>query len=446
MKLKLTKTALDQVPPPPSGRINVHDTTTAGLCLQITAKDVRTFYVVRWCNGKMKWVRIGPMMRNTLDGGLTVEQARGMVKGVNGRLAAGDDPNAEKRAVREAASLGELWNRYLETYAKPHKKASSVAEDSRNWRKHLEPWGTGRRAAQITQADVKLLHTRIGDKSGKYAANRVLMLLSAMFTKTGKDLNIDPRDNPVRGVPRFEEKERDRVLDADEIQRFFNAVESDVDSDMRDFLLVALYTGARRSNVLAMKWENVNIRRGTWKIPGETSKNGDPLVVALAPPVLEILKKRPDDSPYVFPAKRVTPEQLSAVKDCAEKGLTTREIAKQVGLSQTQVCRMMRQDFDAITPRPMSPPKKAWTRILSTAKIAERTTLHDLRRTFATWMIRSGASLTVVAAAMGHKDIRTTQKHYAWADMDLVKSATLAGVQAIRHAAGIESTPQAVAG
>jgi hypothetical protein len=95
-----------------------------------------------------------------------------------------------------------------------------------------------------------------------------------------------------------------------------------------------------------------------------------------------------------------------------------------LGLSQTQIRRTLPPDIDATVPRPMSPPKTGWKRILRAAGISERTTLHDLRPTLATWMIRTGASLTAVAAGMGHKDIRTTQKHYAWADMDLVRRVT----------------------
>jgi integrase len=444
MKLKLSKTALDQVAAPAKGRLNVFDTATPGLCVQITDADARTFYVVRWAAGKVKWIRLGPVSRNAMDRGLTVEDARSQVKDINSRLAAGDDPNAEKRSARDGATLVDLWNTYLATYATPHKKPSSVAEDTRNYHKHLEAWGKSRRLTDITQADVKTLHTRIGE-TAKTAANRVLALLSGMFSKSGKDLGIDPRDNPARGVTRFTEKERDRVLATDEIGRLMAVVETE-DPAVRDYIKISLYTGARRSNVVAMKWQDLNLKRATWKIPGEVAKGGDPMVVALAPVVVEILDKRPDDSPYVFPVKRVTQEQVEQVQVLIAEGLATRAIATKTGLSQTQVVRMAKPGYIAEEPGHMSPPKSAWEKILKAAGIKERTTLHDLRRTFATWMIQSGASLTVVAAAMGHKDIRTTQKFYAWADLDTVKTATFAGVDALTKAASVTEAKPKVAG
>jgi integrase len=291
-----------------------------------------------------------------------------------------------------------------------------------------------KRLSEITQADIKTLHTRIGTKlgtkRGKFAANHALILLSGMFSKSAKDLGFDLRNNPARGIPRFAEKGRDRVLRLDEVQSLMKAIDS-AEPTMRDFIKMALFTGARRSNVLAMKWDDVSIERATWKVPGEVTKSGDPLIVSLAPQVVEILKQRPEYSPYVFPAMRMAPKQVEDARRMRDAGATTRAIAEALAISQTAVCRVLKASFKAEEPRHLSPPKTAWESILKAAGIAERTTIHDLRRTFATALINTGASLTVVAAAMGHKDIRTTQKHYAFASTDTVKNATIAGVNSL---------------
>ncbi len=435
MKKKLTQTLIDNTKPPTTGRITIHDTATNGLCVRISATGHRAFYTCKWKDGKLRWVLLGVPRRSDLDTGLTVDQARTKARGENGEIAAGEDPNAKKRARREAATLSDLWTTYLETYARPHKKASSVAEDERNWKNHLKGWGQYRRIAEITQADVKLLHTRIGTNTGKYAANRVLTLLGAMYSLCGKDHGLNPRtDNPTVDVTRFEETERKRHLKGEELQQFMAAVAADVDADVRDYIHVSLFTGARRANVLGMKWEDVDLKRATWKVPGEMTKGGEQLVVALAPQVVELLNKRPDFSPYVFPARRVTVEQVEQARALAAEGMNTRKIGEAVGLSQTQVVRILKPAFNAETPRHMHPPRNAWERILKAAEISERTTLHDLRRTFATWMVTSGASLPVIATAMGHKDMRTTQKHYALAEGDVVTKATLASVALIAAA------------
>lgn len=131
----------------------------------------------------------------------------------------------------------------------------------------------------------------------------------------------------------------------------------------------------------------------------------------------------------------MTPELLDHAKSLAGEGVWPQEIARRLGLSHTQVHRMLRPGYVVGVHKHMWAPVGAWKRVLKAAGITERTTFHDLRRTFATWLIRSGASLTVVAAAMGHKDIKTTQKHYAFAGLDVVQKATAAGVRAIAEAA-----------
>jgi integrase len=110
---------------------------------------------------------------------------------------------------------------------------------------------------------------------------------------------------------------------------------------IRDFIKVSLFTGARRSNVLGMKWENLDLKRGVWKVPGEVTKNGSPLVITLHPQVITILDQRPDFSPYVFPAERITAEQVATVRELHDQKKSTREIAATVSLSQTTVCRIL---------------------------------------------------------------------------------------------------------
>lgn len=410
--------------PGADGRVSFSDSKVPGLVFRISENGARAFYWYRKVNGRPRRVRLGTPAE------INVEQARRRAGELNSKLATGEDPSQAKRTARAAAALADLWAVYLTTYAIPHKKASSMEEDKRNWAKHLEPWGKFKRLDEITQADVKTLHTRIGSKNGKYAANRVLALLSGMFSKSGADLGFDVRNNPARGVTRFEEKERDRVLRADEVQALLAAIEHE-DATIRDFIKVSLFTGARRANVLSMKWDDVSIPRGEWTVAGAETKNGDPMKIALAPAVVDILKKRADDSPYVFPAQRVTDEQVQAVKSMQGTGATTREIADRVKLSQTTVCRIVARGYDATAPRHLSPPRKAWEAVLEAAGIKERTTLHDLRRSFASALINSGANLTTVAAALGHHDVRTTQKHYAIATGATVRNATMAGVDAL---------------
>src|SRR5262249_52645918 len=150
-----------------------------------------------------------------------------------------------------------------------------------------------------------------------------------------------------------------------ELPKFFAALAEEPNTLIRDFILIAILTGARRSNVQAMAWDDVNLVGGTWTIP--QTKTGDPLTVHLPPPAGKILTTRfanRDSSPFVFPGWGKTGHLME--------------------------------------------PKTAWKNILDRAGINDLR-VHDLRRTLGSWQAAGGASLPIIGKSLGHKNQRTTQ-------------------------------------
>src|SRR6185312_142953 len=97
----------------------------------------------------------------------------------------------------------------------------------------------------------------------------------------------------------------------------------------------------------------------------------------------------------------------------------------------TTVVQILKPDY---TPRPASAldgTSKAWARILKRAGITQRTTIHDVRRTYCTQLIERGVPLPIVSAIMGHRTMATTQKHYAHASDKAVAAATLNSMAAL---------------
>lgn len=132
-------------------------------------------------------------------------------------------------------------------------------------------------------------HQYIGENNGKYTANRTLEIIRAMYNKA-IELRKWSGNNPTRGTKKFREIARDRFLQADECARFFDAVNADKSEIVRDYIMLALFTGQRRSNLLQMRWDEISIPRAEWRIP--RTKNGEPLTVHLSPQALDIIKRR----------------------------------------------------------------------------------------------------------------------------------------------------------
>ena len=264
-------------------------------------------------------------------------------------------------------------NLYLERHAKTRKR--TWQEDETYYQRHLAARLGKKRLADVTRADVAAIHARIG-KDRPTHANRVLALISSVFGR-GIEFGLWEGNNPCMGIRRFPEQSRDRFLSSDELRRFFEALEQYPNDTARDFIFVALLTGARRSNTMAMRWADIDFEEATWRIG--LTKNGTPQTVALVEPVVELLRerKRQASSVFVFPGKGKTGHYME--------------------------------------------PKRAWKTVLKRAGI-ENVRIHDLRRTMGSWQAKTGASLPVIGKSLNHKDQATTAI-YARLDLDPVRSA-----------------------
>ena len=379
-KINFTKPLLDRlVCPKGVDRLYTYDAKNPGLTLCVTSAGAKSFYVYRRGNGRPQRIRLGGFPE------LSIEQARNLTAQVNADIAKGIDPQARKRAERGEPTFAELFRYYMETHAKPHKK--TWREDEQKFVGHLRGWHN-RKLSEITRTHVRSLHIRIGQTTPG-SANRVLALVSTLFNKA-VDLGFQGT-NPARGIKRFPEHSRERFLHADELPRFFQAVADEPNAVLHDFFLIALLTGARRANVEEMRWEDINLDRGTWKIPD--TKSGEPQTVHLSPPAIEILQRRQATmvGEWVFPSYGKTGHLVE--------------------------------------------PKKAWNRLLDRAEISDLR-IHDLRRTLGSWQAATGASLPVIGKSLGHKNQATTAI-YARLDLDPVRQAVNTATAAMLAAGGL---------
>ena len=381
-KFNFTKAMLDTLPAPAKGkRAYYYDTKMRGLGISITSAGSKTFIVYRWMDGKPERITLGRYPD------LSIEQARGKAGEVNGMIAKGQNPNDIRRAERAEMTFGELFAEYLERHAKIHKR--SWKEDQNQFKRYLVPLAK-RKLSIIRKQDIQGLHHEVGKENGTYGSNRLLALLSVVFNKA-IEFGFWNKANPAHGIKKFKEHSRDRFLQPDELPRFFQALAEEPNIIFRDYFLMLLLTGARRSNVLQMKWEDISFNRNEWRIP--RTKNGTAQVVTLTDEAVTILKNRQNkkNSPYVFPG-----------------------IGKAGHLSD---------------------PKKAWTRVLQRAGFTNLR-IHDLRRTMGSWQARTGASLAIIGKSLNHKCPATTAI-YARLDLDPVRASLEKATAAIFMAAGL---------
>lgn len=375
-KFNFTKRALEVLPVPKEGRAYYYDAKMRGLTVAITPKGTISFLVYRKVDGKPERVTLGQFPD------LSVENARNKAAEVNAQIAQGKNPNQEKSKLRKELTLKELFDQYLAQHAKLHKK--SWKGDVDQYRLYLSVWDK-RKLSSIRKADVARLHANIGSKHGQYVANRALALLSVMFNKAlhwGWE-----GSNPVTGIQKFRERSRERFLHGDELPRFFKALADEENESLADFFLLSLLTGARRSNMLAMRWEDVDLDNAIWRIP--ETKNGSSQIVALSDEVIKVLNKRLTNgtqSSWVFPSAT---SQSGHVEE----------------------------------------PKNAWKRVLERAGLSDLR-IHDLRRTLGSWQAATGANTYVIGKSLGHKTPQATAI-YARLNIDPVRESVKKATEAM---------------
>ncbi len=341
--------------PTPNKAINYYkDTKEKGLSLYVTPKGHKTFYVRKRINGKDERINIGSFPETT------IENARKEALKIKSMVAQGNNPNYEKRRLKSETTFKELFNQFMEFYSKKEKR--SWKYDEREVNKFLSHI-FNRKISSITTSEVKKIHDNIRINHGLYQANRVLERTRTIFNKA-----IEwgwEGYNPTNGIKKFKEYKRDRFIQPEELSKFFRALEKESNITARDYILISLFTGARKRNVLSMRWNEIDWYREIWKIP--ESKNGEAIVIPLIPQAITILKWRYNETntDWVFPS----------------------------GTSITGH---------------FTDPKKAWKRILSRAGIKDLR-IHDIRRTLGSYQAITGASLSIIGKSLGHKSPEATQ-------------------------------------
>ncbi len=378
-RFRFTKKDIEALPTR-ERQYQVADTEIRGLFLMVNPGGAKTFCRYGRLNGKPRRIRIGPFPE------ISVSRARQKCAAINGNLAEGNAPKAPSRG---GLTFGEMWVQYWDEHALIKKVESSRKHDLWQWKKLLQPAWELRKASDIKKSDVLELQGRVAKVNGKVTANRCLSLVKKVFNHAIEAERLEL--NPAARVKKYSERSRERFLQGDELPRFFKSLEEFDNRDVADYVRMALFTGARQTNVLSMRWEDIDFSTAVWTIP--KTKSGASLRLPLVGPAMEILERRRNRSKYVFASHGKT-------------GYMTR-------------------------------PGKAWERLLENAEI-EKLTMHDLRRSLGSYQAAAGVSELVIGKTLGHAAGSRATSVYARLNLDPVRNAVELATDAMLAAAESE--------
>lgn len=355
--------------PPKDKTASYTDDVARGLTLLITPNAAKTFYHIRKYERRVERTKLGRYPDTSLGA------ARRRAGRLNVQYDAGLNPSEEKRRKRSELTLDAFFEVYYREHCEIHNKRPEVTRYT--YEHYVKPALGKRKLSDIRRDNVKRLHTELGRSGRLRTANKAQGCIRAILNKAIAWEYLQG-DNPAQHVQRFREASRDRFMSQAELERFHVALAAE-DELIRDFFLLLLYTGARKGEMLNMRWMDIDLDSETWRIP--EPKNQEPHRVVLAGLAMVILTRRDEardpEVPRVFPGR--------------------------------------------VPGKPFQEPKRAWARILDRAGIDDLR-VHDLRRTHGSWMLAGGADLPTIAKALGHRDFHSTLV-YARLDLDPVRKA-----------------------
>lgn len=348
-------------------------------------KDGKFFVLKYSIHGRQRLYTLGQW-----TGEFTPDNAREEAEIVRGQIRQGYDPMAEREREKKLQLVKDAFGEFLNHIQAKYGRKTHY-EYKRLYDKHIKEEIGQYKVDAVTKADISRIH--YANRNAPYQANNVLKLLSSFFTWCNEHGHRTDGVNPCRYIKKYKEKSRERFLSEDELVRLSEALAKyerdhaylkttrktpdDQDPEPNPVtpyvtaaIRLLILTGARRSEILTLKWENVDFQNKLIRL--QESKTGQKTIY-LSAPALQVLSEIPrmENNPYVICGKKEG-THLVNIKD------PWNEIRKNAGLDDVR--------------------------------------LHDLRHNYASMAVASGHHLKVIGSLLGHADTQTTERYAHLAD------------------------------
>jgi integrase len=320
---KIMKRTVDALQPEPDRDVFAWDSELRGFGVRVKPSGVKTFLIqYRNAEGRTRRLVLGQY------GGLAPEAARDLARKKLTAVAEGEDPSADRHALRAGVSVSEVCDWYLEQAEvgrilgrnRRPIKASTLHMDRSRIETHIRPLLGSRLVSGLTlhdiegmQADIAAGKSARGRKKGRGGrstggagvASRTIGTLRGLLGHAAR-LNIIGR-NPAEGVRQLAGERRQRRLSDDELrhlgQVMYEAAAAGEHPTGLAAIRLMLLTGFRRMEVLGLEWLWFSRKEHCIRFPDTKSGAQIRVLGDAAMDCIESLPAR-EEAPFVFPADR----------------------------------------------------------------------------------------------------------------------------------------------
>jgi integrase len=356
--------------PIPAIRSATHwDTDIVGFGFRVHVTGAKSFFLNYWVNGRERRVTIGKWPA------WSALRARNRAKELRREVDTGGDPARERRERREAATIGELIERYRRDHLPTRR---NVRKDDREGIPAIiaDALGLDTKVASIHSGDVEAMHRAITETNGPVRANRVLAAASKMFALSLRPLAGEDKawrtpdlGNPCKGVIRNHEEAKGRLYTAAQLEAIGEALVVYPGRIAADCVTLVMLTGCRPAEAKKARWSEFDAEPGYWNKPSSHTKQKRTHRVPLSPPARQLVERLRTErtGDVVFPGRTVD-GAVDALQHC-------------------------------------------WRFVRDHADLDEDARLYDLRHSFASLGAGGGLSLPVIGRLLGHSTAKTTERY-----------------------------------
>lgn len=352
-------------------KCDLFDTICKGLLLEIRSSGNKTYYL-RYTDsrGKIRQFKLAD------ERDVSLAQARRLADKSRAVIAMGEDPFAKKTALKAVPTLAMFINESYLPYVQTYKR--SWTTDKSLIKNHIMPNFGHFYMDELAKKDIILFINKhlLTHKPG--SVNRVIILLRYIYNLSIRWETEGILKNPTAGIPLLEENnKKERFLTSDEAHQLINELKKSESPMLQYIVPMLILTGARKNEVLQAKWQDFNFITSIWRIP--ISKSGKARHVPISDGVRLLLSSIPriDDCPWVFANPKTAKPLVSFFS-------SWNKVRKAVGLADVRI--------------------------------------HDLRHTFASFLVNNGRSIYELQRILGHTQIKTTER-YAHLSQDSLLAA-----------------------
>ncbi|MBE2190724.1 MAG: site-specific integrase [Alphaproteobacteria bacterium] len=418
----LIKTTIDKLTAQ-SKDYMIWDDKISGFGVKVTPTGRKVYLLkYRTRDGRQRKPTIG------IHGNITCEIARDIAKEWHAELAKGNDPAERTLQLRHSPTISDLCDRFRKEYVEVHKKASGHWIDDLYIEKYIKPALGTYKTISLSHKDVVKFHLSMKDTPVQ--ANRIVALLSKMFSLAESWDLRPPHSNPVQGLQKYKEEKKERYLSEDEIQILIHTLDKAQKDESETIHFVSLIkllllTGARLSEIKDAKWDWVDLKTGLLSLPD--SKTGKK-VIHLSPAALEILSKIPrnKNNPYIIIGGIDKKPLNDAKKPWARiKARMAMTILRDDGNIGPIISKLEKDLGRPALYAEIEKEAKKQKTLLPKNILDVR--LHDLRHTYASLAVGQGLSLQMVSKLLGHSDTRMTERYAHLAKDQIGEAAATIG-------------------